>query len=200
MSLTPMITGIAFAVAAIAFLAWAVMPSRGSDNIGGERPNSDGIIAPDDIAFEEDIATETPVPGGDGEDRVVRIDEPLVLPETSAPAQLDDATATPTENGRAVLRISSTPRVINTSTPAAVATAPPPQPSVQVPTRVPPTVAPTATPERDREPTRAVPTATATEQGPDLSTPIPTSTRVPPTPGPSATVPPPPTSTATEVV
>src|SRR3954470_12324464 len=119
-SLIPMIIGIAFALAAIALLAFFVLPSKGQGIDTSEIDNSTAISAPD--VSQLLVPTETPRP--DHTPRVNRLSDPLVI-EATATATSVASTDTPeaTSTSLVLPGFKSTPRVIGTRTPVPELTA-----------------------------------------------------------------------------
>ena len=110
--LTPIVIGVVVASAAVIFLVFLVIPSRGKVQTDAQRPDAPAINAPG--------VSELPKPKQEGHP-INRINEPLFLDPTSTPEELamveptKRPTKTPTEE--VVVEFSSTPRVIRTPTP-----------------------------------------------------------------------------------
>jgi hypothetical protein len=200
--LTPIVVGVAVAGAAIAFLVFMVIPSRGQADPNAQRPDGPAINAPGVV----DVAENKP-----GGHPINRIDEPLLIgqpsptPETDVALVLTDAA---TETAAPAPDFSSTPRVIRTPTraPAQPTEAPPTRepyvPPPPPPTQPPPPVV-TNTPVTQPTSTRPAPTTTTAPPPPPTAT-LPPGTPVPPTATPpiavSPTDPAPATVTATMTV
>ena len=132
--LTPIVIGVVVASAAVIFLVFLVIPSRGKVQTDAQRPDAPAINAPG--------VSELPKPKQEGHP-INRINEPLFLEPTSTPEELAMAeptkrpTKTPTEE--VVVEFSSTPRVIRTPTPTYAAPVIDEQPTVVwAPTEAPP--------------------------------------------------------------
>jgi hypothetical protein len=161
--------GVAVAGAAITFLAFMVIPSRGQVDPDAQRPDGPAINAPGVVDVAETKSGGHPIN---------RIDEPLLIGEPSrtpdqdvALAPTDAATDTPVPQPTA-----TKPAPTNTA-------APPPPPTATVPsiTRVPPTPTPLVV----ASPTDPAQTATATATVPPIEPITTTPTETPG--GPTAT-------------
>jgi hypothetical protein len=224
MSLTPMIIGVATALAAVALLAFFVLPSRGE---GNQNDTVDGtVITAPEVALEDETATPTP----ERTPKVHRVDDPLIIePSATFTEVVPSETPIPTETLDTLPGFETTPRVLQPTNeiadtptfppvgevPTAIPTRPPvqpppppratatPQPTIAGPT-VPPdptSVEPTRTPRpqpTDVVPPTDVPPPTKTPVRPTV-TPIATATGVPTeTPVPTESVVPTETPTVTE--
>lgn len=185
--LTPIVIGVVVASAAVIFLVFLVIPSRGKVQTDAQRPDAPAINAPG--------VSELPKPKQEGHP-INRINEPLFVDPTSTPEDLamveptKRPTKTPTED--VVVEFSSTPRVIRTPTPTYAAPVIIEQPTmVWVPTEAPPPVQPPPPAATDTPP----PAPTATKVPPTIA-PEPTRTPAPPPPPPATATPAPPAPTA----
>src|SRR6188472_1027305 len=134
--LTPIVIGVIVASAAVIFLVFLVIPSRGNVDTDAQRPDAPAINAPG--------VSELPKPKQEGHP-INRINEPLFLDPTNTPEELAmvDPTSQATDTPTVEVEFSSTPRVIRTPTATYSAPVIIEQPTtVWVPTEAPPPAQP----------------------------------------------------------